>query len=169
MAMKKKRECYGRSMAAAIAILIGIGVIPAKAGTDAMVIFLAHATLLHLSQPAERVIVGNPSIADVTVDSPKLVSVFGKTPGETNLIVLGAKDQTLLSRTIVVINAPNHAVSVHVPGKDGPTSRVYSCADGRCQHVRALDDGNTAPPPGGASAPNNAAKTDVPPPGNATP
>ncbi len=41
-----------------------------------------------------RVIVGNPAIADVNVDSPKLISIFGKSVGETNFDRLGAADQT---------------------------------------------------------------------------
>jgi Flp pilus assembly secretin CpaC len=128
-----------------------------------MVIYLDHATLLRLSKPALRVIVGNPSIADVNVDSPQLITVFGKMAGETNLIILGDNDQTLLSRPLIVINAQDHAVAVHVPGKDGPISRVYSCIDGHCLRIRSPSDAATsanvaAPRP--MSEQNGAVKTD---------
>jgi Flp pilus assembly secretin CpaC len=133
-----------------VAIVIGTIAPRVAAGADPMVVYLDQATVLRLSKPALRVIVGNPAIADVNVDSPQLLSVFGKAAGETNLIVMGAKDQTILSRSLIVINEPDHVVAVHVPGKDGPTSRVYSCIDGRCLRVRSPDD--AAASGGGAAA-----------------
>ncbi len=157
-----------RTLALAVFIVAAAMAGPAGAASDPMVISLDQATVLHLSKPAARVIVGNPAIADVNVDSPKLISIFGKMAGETNLIVLGHDDQTLLSRPLVVTNAPDHVVAVHVPGKDGPTSRVYSCADGHCLRVRSPDNSNStasagAPAPGsnGGGEPNGAAKPDA--------
>jgi hypothetical protein len=123
------------------------GGLAAAAESAPMVVAVDHAELLRLPAAAEKVIVGNPALADVTVDSPKLISVFGKQAGETNLIVLGAKDQMLVSRPLIVIRGADHAVAVHVPGRDGPSERLYECAEGRCQRVKASDDkgGGAAP------------------------
>lgn len=154
-----------RGMTVVMAIVLGMVAASEAKASDPMIISLDQATMLRLSKPAERVIVGNPAIADVVVDSPQLISIFGKMPGETNLIILGAKDQTLLSRPLIVINAPDHIVAVHIPGKDGPTSRVYSCADGHCVQVRSPDNtaassgaSASAPGPSAGSEPNGAAK-----------
>ncbi len=128
-----------RKGAATVGMVIAM-TMPAEAvEADPMVVFVDHATVLRLAKPAMRVIVGNPAIADVNVDSPKLISIFGKSVGETNLIVLGAADQTLLSRPVIVTGQPDHAVAVHAPGKDGPTSRLYSCVDGRCSQLRSAE------------------------------
>jgi Flp pilus assembly secretin CpaC len=151
--MSRKFRTGVHAVVAAFVIAIGAFGPAVAAESAPMVVFLDHATLLRLNNAAERVVVGNPSIADVNVDSPKLISIFGKTAGETNLIILGAKDQTLLSRTIVVIDAPDHVVAVHVPGKDGPTSRVYSCTDEHCLRVRSPDN-SAAAPAGNAQAPS---------------
>jgi Flp pilus assembly secretin CpaC len=165
---KAKKWWFGvRTVAAAMPIVIGMIALPEASASDSMIITLDQATVLRLSTPAERVIVGNPAIADVTVDSPKLVSIFGKMAGETNLIILGARDQTLLSRPLVVINAPDHVVAVHVPGKDGPTSRVYTCAAGHCLRVRSPEDNAVTGANASASQPTaagdqtGAAKPDV--------
>jgi len=124
----------------ALAFVAAIG---AQAQEEAMIVGIDHAEVIRLPASAARVIVGNPALADVTVDSPRLLSVFGKTPGETNLIVLGAHEQVLLSRALVVGRA---GISVHVPGKDGPTERSYACADGRCQLVPAIHPAAAAAP-----------------------
>jgi hypothetical protein len=121
----------------------------ATAQEAAMTVALDHAELIRLPAAAERVIVGNPALADVTVDSPRLLSIFGKAPGETNLIVLGAHEQILLSRALVVGRG---GVAVHVPGKDGPAERNYACAAGHCQLLPAALAA-AAPAPAAASAP----------------
>jgi len=95
------------------------------------------AEILHLSAPAQRVIVANPAIADVTVEKPTLITLFGKTVGETSLTVLGADDQEILSRTVVVTGAGDHTVTVHGPGDQGPVSRDYACVGERCSKVGA--------------------------------
>ncbi len=154
--MAKQWGCGMRMAAAMIAIIIGTAVAPVVAAADPMVVPLDQATVLRLSKPAERVIVGNPAIADVIVDSPRLISIFGKMPGETNLIILGAQEQTLLSRPLIVTNAPDHVVAVHVPGKDGPTSRIYSCGDGHCLRVRSPDNSPASPGAGAPAAGPNA-------------
>lgn len=93
------------------------------------------ASVLHLSAPAQRVIVANPAIADVTVEKPTLITLFGKTVGETSLTVLGVDDQEILSRTVVVTGAGDHTVTVHGPGAQGPVSRDYACVGQRCSKV----------------------------------
>ena len=93
------------------------------------------AEILHLSAPAQRVIVANPAIADVTVEKPTLITLFGKTVGETSLTVLGVDDQEILSRAVVVIGAGDHTVTVHGPGAQGPVSRDYACVGQRCSKI----------------------------------
>jgi hypothetical protein len=131
------------------------------ADAESLTVVLDHAELLRLAKPAEKVIVGNPAIADVTVDSPSLVSVFGKSAGETNLIVLGAKGQVLLSRRLVVAQQLDGGVSVYVPGKDGPTIRAYSCSGGGCLRVHSPENLAGA----GAIAPAATPAPASPPPG----
>jgi pilus assembly protein CpaC len=48
---------------------------------------VGKSTLLRLAGPIERMSVGNPAVADVTLVSPREVYVLGKALGTTNLIV----------------------------------------------------------------------------------
>jgi hypothetical protein len=154
MVMAKARLFWRRALAAAWILLAAP--LAVAAADEPIVIPLDHAEILRLAAPARRVIVGNPALADVTVDSPTLLSLFGKIAGETNLIVLDARDRTLLSRPLIVTRATDRAVAVHVPGKDGPTERLYSCGDSHCQRLKPVEDAPpaaVAAPPAAVAAP----------------
>jgi hypothetical protein len=131
--------------------------LPAPAAeADPLVVTLDKPYVMRLVKPARRVIVGNPAIADVTLESPTLIYVFGKTPGETGLIVLGEGDRTVLSRPVVVTTNAERTVSVHLPGTDGPTGRDYSCLPDRCLRIASPEigpKGSTGPMPAVAPAP----------------
>lgn len=62
-----------------------------------------EAQLIRLSTPSAEIIVGNPSIADVSVQGSKVLVVTGKSFGFTNLIVLNAKGQIILNKKLRVI------------------------------------------------------------------
>jgi hypothetical protein len=124
-----------------------------------LVLTLDKAQVLHLSAPARRVILANPAIADVTLETPTLLYVFAKAPGETSLVVLGDDNRTLFSRPVVVTSQSDRAVSVHVPGTDGPTDRSYSCVENRCLRVPSPDAVQGA----GAPAAPTAASTPISP------
>ena len=54
------------------------------------------STLLKLSEPALRISIGNPDVADVTLINAKEVYLLGKKSGVTNLIVWSANGNTTL-------------------------------------------------------------------------
>lgn len=72
-----------------------------------------EARLLRLDRPGVEVIVGNPSIADVSVQSGRLLVITGKSFGMTNLIVLDGKGQEILSRKVRVITDGKRMVTLH--------------------------------------------------------
>lgn len=54
-----------------------------------------------LERPATRIVVGNPAIADVSVQDPENILLFGKAPGMTNIYVFdeeGVKIDNLVIR-----------------------------------------------------------------------
>lgn len=67
-----------------------------------IVVIVDQASLLRLERPAAEIVVGNPSIADVAVQSGKVLIVTGKSFGETNLIVLDAEGKAVISRRLIV-------------------------------------------------------------------
>ena len=58
--------------------------------------------MLRLPRPAAEIIIGNPSIADVTVQSGNLLVVTGKSFGITNFIVLDAERSVIWDSRVLV-------------------------------------------------------------------
>ncbi len=61
-----------------------------------------QARTVSLKTEGVGIIVGNPSIADVSVQNGKLLVVTGKTVGVTNMIVLDSQHRKILSKRISV-------------------------------------------------------------------
>lgn len=87
-----------------LASLLAIGAsqpATAQQGKDINVL-IDQASLVRLERPASEIVVGNPSIADVSVQSGKVLIVTGKSFGETNLIVVDADGKVIISRRLIV-------------------------------------------------------------------
>jgi Flp pilus assembly secretin CpaC len=61
-----------------------------------------QSQLVKLPRPAAEIIIGNPSIADVSVQNGNLLVVTGKTFGITNMIILDAQKNIILDQRILV-------------------------------------------------------------------
>lgn len=86
----------------AAAILAGISRPTTAQGLDDIIVTYDQSSLLPLPRPAAEIIVGNPVIADVTVQSGNLLVITGKSFGITNLIALDNKRQIIFDRRILV-------------------------------------------------------------------
>jgi hypothetical protein len=73
-----------------------------KANGPDVVVMVDQAALVTLDRPAAEIIVGNPSIVDVAVQSGKVLVATGKSFGETNLIVLDADGKVVVNRRLIV-------------------------------------------------------------------
>jgi pilus assembly protein CpaC len=84
------RFCLVALMAVAVAPAVLAG--PARAQAPAPVyIAVDSSLLLTLIDPARKVAVANPSIADVQVISPAQLLIVGKASGVTSLMIFSAK------------------------------------------------------------------------------
>lgn len=63
---------------------------------------LDQAFPIRLSEAAEGVAIGNPSIAGVTVQNDMFLFVTGRSYGSTNLVVVGQNGRVLYSGRVVV-------------------------------------------------------------------
>jgi len=98
-----------------------------------------QAKVVRLAKPATSVIVGDPTVADVTLDDPTTLVVFGKAPGETNVVVISANQEMLFDWPLVV--APTTAGHVSVMDASAtPKEILYSCSQGRCTRVLSPSD-----------------------------
>lgn len=126
-----------------------------EAGTEAVTVTVDHAKVLRLPEKAQTVIIGNPAIADVTVQRNGVMIVTGKSYGVTNLIALDATG-ALLAESSVRVGAASDSILTVQRGLDRES---YSCTPA-CQPSAQLGDSrsfydNTA----GQSGARNAAAT----------
>lgn len=109
---------------------------------EAVEVPLGQSSLLHLQSKPAQVVIGNPAIADVTVQSAKTLIVFGKHPGGTNLTMLDAKGNMLMETTVVVTSAAAGGVTVHYgTGKNwvpGGASVTVACTADHCSGATAV-------------------------------
>ena len=90
---------------------------------------------MKLPEKVTTIVIGNPAIADVTVQSGGLAVVTGKGYGTTNLIALDRAGAVLMDRSIVVRGASKNTVSVY----RGMGRETYSCAPD-CERRITLGD-----------------------------
>ncbi len=105
---------------------------------------------LRFDQPVSTVLIGNPEIVAVAVDSVRLVFLTGKQVGETNLLVLDRRGNEIVRYDVVVAPELDRHVTIH-RGTDSPAT--MSC-DPRCVGVAGPDtgDGRRAAPKAAPSA-----------------
>lgn len=103
--------------------------------SDAIEVTLDKAKLIHMPAHAQTIVVGNPSIADVTtLKIDGLVVVTGKGFGETNMIFLD-KTGTAVEESTVTVVAGTSQITV----QRGIARESYSCQP-RCEPTVALGD-----------------------------
>lgn len=87
-----------------VAAFAAASVFMASGAADARDIRVAldQAFPLRLSEPAEGVAVGNPSIAGVSIQNDTFLFVTGRSYGSTNLVIVGANGRVLYNGRIVV-------------------------------------------------------------------
>ncbi|MEM7464727.1 MAG: pilus assembly protein N-terminal domain-containing protein [Pseudomonadota bacterium] len=75
---------------------------PEAGNAGPVIVTVDRAKVFRVSKPAATVIVGNPSIADATVEDERTLVLTGRSFGVTNLIILDADGEAIVDETIVV-------------------------------------------------------------------
>lgn len=112
--------------------------IPTQALSDTLAVALDQATLMRLPEKVSTIVIGNPLIADVTVQAGGIAVVTGKGYGATNMIALDRDGKALLEKNILV-QGPRERVVVVYRGMDRES---YSCTPG-CERRITLGDAPT--------------------------
>jgi Flp pilus assembly secretin CpaC len=105
------------------------------ASTDPITVKANMARILRISAPAATVIIGNPGVADVTIQDPQTLVLTGKSYGETNLIVLDSAGNPVADTMVSVVQAPSDMVTVYA----GTARNTLSCQP-VCQQTVTLGD-----------------------------
>ncbi|MEZ5923529.1 MAG: pilus assembly protein N-terminal domain-containing protein [Hyphomicrobiaceae bacterium] len=116
-------------------LAIGVLFAPNLASAEDLVVQYDQARLLRLPEPASNIIIGNPSIADVTLQSSDLLVITGKTFGVTNLIILDKTDKIILNQRLMVKSDDQKVVSL----QRGINTTTYNCVP-KCEPVLKIGD-----------------------------
>ena len=107
------------------------------AGTDDMVaVIVDQAKVIKLPEKVATIVVGNPLIADVTLQPGGMVVVTGKGYGSTNMIAMDRSGSILADRSIQVEGPMDKRVTVY----RGLERESYSCTP-VCERRVTLGDG----------------------------
>jgi len=122
----------------AAAVLLGPVASMAAPDPDRIAVNVDQAKLVKLPTGIATIVVGNPLIADVTLQNGGVVVVTGKGYGATNFIALDRTGQVLVDRQIQVEGPSDQLVTVY----RGVDRETYSCMP-VCQRRITLGDGET--------------------------
>jgi hypothetical protein len=101
----------------------GVKTLPVNTSTD-LPVAAGQASYVTLGGAVRDVVVGDPSVADVSVVNDRTLVVLGKHPGVTSLLAFGAGGRALADRQVVVSENGGGGVTVY----RGATASNYACA-----------------------------------------
>ncbi len=113
------------------------GALPVNVSPD-LPVAAGQASYVTLSGPVRDIVVGDPSIADVSVVNNRTLVVLGKRPGVTSLLAFGAGGRALADRQVVVSENGGGAVTVY----RGAAASNYACA-AQCTRLGAAAGATT--------------------------
>lgn len=85
-----------------LALSLALALAPVAALAATLEVPLDQSAFVALPGPAHNVIVGNPSIADVSVPDQRHLIITGKGAGVTNLVVTDSNGRAIFDRQIIV-------------------------------------------------------------------
>jgi hypothetical protein len=124
------------------ALAIGILLCPVAASAEfpggPIAVNMDQAKLIRLPERAATIVIGNPLVADITLQPGGIIIVTGKSYGATNFVAMDRNGEVLLDRIILVESAGDPIVTVY----RGIERESYSCMP-ICQRRVTLGDGDT--------------------------
>lgn len=132
--MGRSRQRFGLWPLVLLAAAGAIGAAPAQA--DTLSINVDQAQVMHLPEKIATIVIGNPLIADATLQSGGILVVTGKGYGATNLLALDRSGRVVMEKTVQVLGAgTGDIVTVY----KGVERESYSCAP-NCERRITLGD-----------------------------
>jgi hypothetical protein len=117
-----------------VAIGFGLALTPAAAA-DPFKVSVDQTVAVKLASPANSVVIGNATVADVTVHDASTILITGKAFGTTNLVVLDRAGKEIWANTLAVsLNDDSELTIVRAGG-----TNTYSCID-KCRPTPMVGD-----------------------------
>ena len=140
MGVRPRRSGWRRRRQAfvlACVVTLAATAMRAADAADALTVVLDQAQIMKLPERVATIIIGNPLIADVSLQVGGTMVITGKGYGATNIIALDRAGATLMSTNVQVVG-PRDAVIVY----RGVDRESYACAPD-CERRITLGDAPT--------------------------
>jgi hypothetical protein len=124
-------------LAWALTAAAAFGAAPARA--DTVTLSIDRAQVMHLPEQVRTIVIGNPLIADASLQRGGVLVVTGRGYGETNLLALDRSGRVLMDKTVQVLGPKGGNVVVVYRGV---ARESYSCAP-QCEPRITLGDAAT--------------------------
>lgn len=114
--MKRSLHTIAGVLIAGMAITIQPAVAEEASGetsAEPVIVTVDRAKVFRIPEPAATVIIGNPAIADATVEDERTLVLTGRSFGVTNLIILGASGDPIVDQTLVVRGHETNTVRIY--------------------------------------------------------
>ena len=85
---------------------------PVRAAAD-IEVTMNQAKIVKLSRPADTIVVGNPAIADASVQDASTIVLTGKGFGVTNLVVLDQEGSPIVDAQVTVVRQAASSVRIY--------------------------------------------------------
>lgn len=136
------------------ALAAGLLLIAAPATAQDLSVAMNQARLLKLPEGVATLVIGNPAIADATLQPGGLLVITGKSFGRTNLIALDSRGAAILEREVAVVQQRNEMVTVYRGPAGGrqtldcaplcePTVTIGDAPDAFDPTMKQINDRNT--------------------------
>lgn len=137
MGVRRDRSAWARCRRYAFFIALALAsalTLPRSAAAETVTVVLDQAQLMKLPDRVGTLIIGNPLIADVSLQAGGTMVITGKGYGATNIIALDRNGATLMTTTVQVVGARDAVVVFR-----GVDRESYSCTPS-CERRITLGD-----------------------------
>ena len=126
-----------RTALAFVASCLALALAPNAVTAEEFSVILDQAKIMRLPDKVATIVIGNPLVADGTLQAGGMLVVTGKGYGTTNLIALDPRGAVLAEYTLKVTAPKDGTVTVW----RGVQRETWSCAD-QCERAVVLGDTN---------------------------
>lgn len=131
----RKSNAFSSIVIAGLTSIALLFVLTDKISAEEISVKVDQAKLLPLKTQSTDVIIGNPSIADISVQSKNLLVITGKSYGSTNVIALDSQRNVIVEAVINVVSDDRQTIALF----KGSMKESYNCS-ARCVPVLSIGD-----------------------------
>ena len=103
-----------RNFAVRTAILaLALGAAGGAMAETGIQVVMNQAKIVKLARPADTIVIGNPAIADASVQDPTTVVLTGKGFGVTNLVILDSEGAPVVDEQVFVTRGDARSVRIY--------------------------------------------------------